>query len=95
MILTRISRILNTHTHRSSLVSPYRLLVKTMSSAAVVSKLQSPLRDLVLGATQDGSQDFGKSEKDKAEVAGWIEKVAQGDVVKPEALKVLDVEPRA
>ncbi|ETW81567.1 hypothetical protein HETIRDRAFT_318800 [Heterobasidion irregulare TC 32-1] len=63
-----------------------------MSSAAAVSKLQSPLRDLVLGATQDGSQDFGKSEKDKTEVTGWIEKVAQGDIVKPEALKDLDAQ---
>lgn len=59
-----------------------------MSAAAALAKLPSPLRDLVAGAAQDGSEDFGKSEKDKAEVAEWIDKVAQGDVAKPESLKV-------
>ncbi|KDQ62433.1 hypothetical protein JAAARDRAFT_30344 [Jaapia argillacea MUCL 33604] len=76
--------------YRSRLISP-SVLYRAMSTT-VLSKLQSPLRDLVLGATQDGSQEFGKSEKDKAEVAEWIDKVAQGDVVKPESLKDLDVQ---
>ncbi|EIW59492.1 nucleic acid-binding protein [Trametes versicolor FP-101664 SS1] len=61
-----------------------------MSAAAALAKLPSPLRDLVAGAAQDGSEDFGKSEKDKAEVAEWIDKVAQGDVAKPESLKDLE-----
>ena len=55
---------------------------------SAVSKLHSPLRELVVGATQDGSSDFGKNEKDKAEVAEWIENVAAGQVAKPDSLKV-------
>jgi aminoacyl tRNA synthase complex-interacting multifunctional protein 1 len=47
-------------------------------------KLASPLRDLVTGATTE----LGKSDKDKAEVTEWIEKVAQGDIVKPSGVKV-------
>ena len=59
-----------------------------MSVQAALAKLTPPLRDLVAAAAQDGSEDFGKSEKDKAEVAQWIDKVAQGDVAKPENFKV-------
>ena len=59
-----------------------------MSVQTALAKLPSPLKDLVTGAAQDGSEDFGKSEKDKAEVAEWIDKVAQGDVAKPENFKV-------
>ncbi|KIM89347.1 hypothetical protein PILCRDRAFT_95219 [Piloderma croceum F 1598] len=53
---------------------------------ASVLKLASPLKDLVLGATPE----LGKSDQDKAEVAGWIEKVIQGDIVKPTGVKELD-----
>ncbi|OCH91862.1 nucleic acid-binding protein [Obba rivulosa] len=63
-----------------------------MSTETAVLKLQTPLRDLVTGAVQDSSADFGKSEQDKAEVAAWIEKVAQGQIPKPEGLKDLDTE---
>ncbi|KAJ2993396.1 hypothetical protein NUW54_g7729 [Trametes sanguinea] len=59
-----------------------------MSASAALAKLPSPLKDLVAGAVQDGSEDFGKSEKDKAEVAEWIDKVAQGDVAKPEKFQM-------
>ena len=41
-----------------------------------------------MGAAQDGSSAFGKNEKDKAEVEEWIEKVASGEVAKPDNLKV-------
>jgi hypothetical protein len=51
---------------------------------ASILKLASPLKDLVLGATPE----LGKSDQDKAEVAGWIEKVVQGDIVKPTSVKV-------
>ncbi|OBZ71316.1 tRNA-aminoacylation cofactor arc1 [Grifola frondosa] len=63
-----------------------------MASKAAIVKLPSPLRDLVTGAAQEGSPDYGKSEKEKVEVADWIEKVAQGDVAKPERLKDLDTQ---
>ncbi|KAI8978695.1 hypothetical protein BD414DRAFT_579842 [Trametes punicea] len=61
-----------------------------MSASAALAKLPSPLRDLVVAAAQDGSEDFGKSEKDKAEVADWIDKVAQGDVAKLENFQNLE-----
>ncbi|KAI0712196.1 hypothetical protein C8Q76DRAFT_733767 [Earliella scabrosa] len=74
--------------HRSYLHA--RLLLRKMSVQAALAKLPSPLKDLVTSAVQDGSEDFGKSEKDKAEVAEWIGKVAQGDVAKPENFKDLE-----
>ncbi|KAH9936283.1 nucleic acid-binding protein [Fomitopsis serialis] len=61
-----------------------------MASATSLSKLPVPLRDLVANAAVDGSSDFGKSEKEKAEVTGWIEKIAEGEVAKPQNLKDLD-----
>jgi aminoacyl tRNA synthase complex-interacting multifunctional protein 1 len=61
-----------------------------MSSQAAISKLPSPLKELVLSAVQDDVQAFGTTEKDKAEVMEWIEKVAAGDVGKPETLQVYD-----
>ncbi|KAI0761970.1 hypothetical protein BD413DRAFT_586807 [Trametes elegans] len=65
-------------------------LLRKMSASAALAKLPSPLRDLVTAAAQDGSEDFGRSEKDKAEVADWIDKVAQGGVVKPDKLQDLE-----
>jgi aminoacyl tRNA synthase complex-interacting multifunctional protein 1 len=59
-----------------------------MSFQAALSKLPSPVINLVNGATQGGSQDFGKSKKDQAEVVEWIEKAAKGTIVVPSALKV-------
>nr|KAH9891619.1 hypothetical protein C8Q73DRAFT_801198 [Cubamyces lactineus] len=61
-----------------------------MSASAALAKLPSPLRDLVAAAAQDGSEDFGRSEKDKAEVTEWIDKVAQGEVAKPDNFKDLE-----
>jgi aminoacyl tRNA synthase complex-interacting multifunctional protein 1 len=63
-----------------------------MTSQAAISKLPSPLKELVLSAVKaDDGQAFGTSEKEKAEVADWIEKVAAGDVAKAETLKVKDM----
>ncbi|KAI1789594.1 nucleic acid-binding protein [Ganoderma leucocontextum] len=61
-----------------------------MSVQAALAKLAPPLRDLVSAAAPDGSESFGKSEKDKVEVAQWIDKVAQGDVAKAENLEDLE-----
>jgi aminoacyl tRNA synthase complex-interacting multifunctional protein 1 len=51
-----------------------------MSYESSISKLPSPLKDLV--ATSQA--DVGKTEADKAEVAQWIEKVAEGEVALPD-----------
>ena len=63
-------------------------LLSFQQNMSSVSKLHSPLKELVVGAAQDGSSDFGKNEKDKAEVEEWIEKAASGEVAKPDNLKV-------
>ena len=67
---------------------PLSTITKTMASTAALTKLPTPIRDLVANAAPDGASDFGKSEKDKAEVTQWIEKIAEGSVAKPESLKV-------
>ena len=86
--MTFLSRsvLVQLHAHRSYL--SFSLWSRTMSVQAALAKLPSPLKDLVSAAAHVGSEDFGKSEKDKAEVAQWIDKVAQGDVAKPENFKV-------
>lgn len=56
-----------------------------MSAAASIAKLHSPLKELVSSVTD---AHHGKSVKDKAEVSEWIEKVAAGDAVRPDGLKV-------
>ncbi|KAI0250811.1 nucleic acid-binding protein [Lactifluus subvellereus] len=61
-----------------------------MTSNDAFSKLQSPLRELLVGSVQQDQQQLGISEKDKADVAQWIEKVAQADIARPDALPSLD-----
>lgn len=56
-----------------------------MASTAALTKLTAPLRDLVANAAPS---DFGKSEKDTAEVTQWIDKIAEDSVAKPKNLKV-------
>ncbi|KAJ3486665.1 hypothetical protein NLI96_g4072 [Meripilus lineatus] len=66
-----------------------------MSLQAAITKLQSPIKELVEGVTnsdQGSSTIAGKTEKDQAEVAGWIEKIAGGEVPKQDGLKDLDAQ---
>ena len=63
------------------------------ASQSALTKLHSPLKELVAGAVQEGSPDFGRTEKDQVEVAGWIESVAAGTAVQPSTLKVCLVIP--
>lgn len=55
-----------------------------MSYEASLSKLPSPLKDLVANA----QADTGRTDTDKLEVIGWIDKVAAGDIVKSESFSV-------
>jgi hypothetical protein len=57
--------------------------LRPMSSDAI-SKLPSPLKDLVVASVADSSV----SSESKLEVNEWIEKVASGQVGQPESLKV-------
>ena len=60
-----------------------------MASIASLSVLPSPLRDLVAAAAPR-DEDYGVSDKDKAEVADWISKVAEGEIVKPSSSEELN-----
>lgn len=75
MILTRIRRSL---VHTSS----------RMLSEDILSKLKSPLRELLVGFVQQDQQQLGISEKDKTDVKQWVEKAAQPDLSRPDGLPV-------
>ena len=89
LLLTRTARCsvhLLRHSHSPRLqVSLFRTMATASQSA--LSKLHSPLKELVTGAVQEGSPDFGRTEKDQTDVAGWIDIVAAGNSVKPDTLK--------
>ena len=59
-----------------------------MSSTHAFTKLSSPLRELVEGSAQQDQQQLGASEKDRADIAQWVEKAVQVEFVKPDALQV-------
>ena len=60
-----------------------------MASKSAISSLSSPLRDLVAAAAPR-DEDWGVSEKDRAEVGSWISKVAEGEIVKPSSADELN-----
>lgn len=47
-----------------------------MSFQAAVAGLPSPVKELVLKATNDGAELIGETEADQASVNGWIEKAS-------------------
>ncbi|KAJ7675840.1 hypothetical protein DFH06DRAFT_977677 [Mycena polygramma] len=63
-----------------------------MTFQSSVGRLSSPLKDLVLSATQNGSLHVGKQDKDEREVIEWIAKIEQGDLVNEPGLKTLDTQ---
>ena len=70
-----------THFNRSRplvAIDPLRF----MSQKHITAKLPSPVRDLVVSLTQDGRQHMGRNDNDEGEVAQWIEKIAEGALVK-------------
>ncbi|KAG7443025.1 nucleic acid-binding protein [Guyanagaster necrorhizus] len=63
-----------------------------MSFVDSVSKLSGSVKDLVLSASDNSISLLGQTDADKIEVAGWIEKVGQGDLVKEDNFKTLDTQ---
>jgi len=59
-----------------------------MSFKAAVLKLRSPVKDLVLSVTHDGSEFLGENESDAKDVLGWIDKMSQEDFSVENGLKV-------
>lgn len=62
--------------------------VRSMSLQSAISRLRSPVRDLVNAVTRDGQELGGQNEADEKEVVGWIEKTSQGTLVNENNLKV-------
>ena len=85
IILTRIRPSL---VRRFSIIN---LFSRSMSSTDAFSPLSSPLRELVVGSAQQDQQQLGASEKDRADIAQWVEKAAQVGFVKPDALQVCHI----
>ncbi|KAJ7212123.1 hypothetical protein GGX14DRAFT_621908 [Mycena pura] len=63
-----------------------------MDFQSSVGKLSSPLKDLVLSVTQNGTQHVGKQETDARAVVDWIAQIAQGELVKEAGFKTLDAQ---
>jgi len=51
-----------------------------MSFQAAISKLSTPVKELVVAVTENGTRHIGETEKDKTEVAEWVERAGQSDV---------------
>ncbi|KDR82682.1 hypothetical protein GALMADRAFT_238170 [Galerina marginata CBS 339.88] len=61
-----------------------------MALQSAISKLRSPVRDLVVSVTRDGQELGGQNEADQKEVIRWIEKTSLGNLVNQNNLKDLD-----
>ncbi|KAK7048353.1 hypothetical protein R3P38DRAFT_2868826 [Favolaschia claudopus] len=78
--------------HLRHLISPPR--APTMDFQSTVAKLGSPVKDLVLSFSQNGTLHLGKQEKDKTEVIEWIEKIGtqNNELLTGDGLKTLDAQ---
>lgn len=72
------------HRSQAQLIARVNTSARTMSYESSVSKLHFQLKDLVANA----HVDVGKTNADRAEVAKWIEMVAEGEIIEPAALPV-------
>lgn len=83
MSMNTLTRSLHLTPHRprlsTRLLARLHPLARAMSYESSISRLPSQLKDLVVTS----QADVGKTEADKAEVAQWIEKVAEGEVALP------------
>ena len=63
-------------------------IVRRMSFENIVSNLRSPIRELVLSASENGGKLLGNDDNDRREVIGWIDKLSQKGFVAESKLKV-------
>ncbi|KAF7422573.1 G4 quadruplex nucleic acid binding protein [Pleurotus ostreatus] len=61
-----------------------------MSLKAAIDTVKSPVKELLLSATQDGSELAGSSEKDQIEVVSWVEKVGREELAADASLSELN-----
>ena len=61
-----------------------------MSFQSAIAGLPAPVKDLVLKATQDGTDAtlLGETEADQKTVNEWVEKSSKGDLRAADGLKV-------
>jgi hypothetical protein len=62
--------------------------IRAMSLQSTILKLNSPIKELVLSVTRDGTELGGETEPDAREVIGWVDKVTQADFVAEKNIKV-------
>jgi hypothetical protein len=59
-----------------------------MAAPSALTALPENVKALVFDASKvDGGSTYGVSEKDKADIAVWLEKITQGDIVKPQSFQ--------
>jgi hypothetical protein len=63
-------------------------IFRGMSFENIVTKLRSPVRELVMSASESGGNLLGNDDNDKREVIGWIDKLSQDTMVAERNLKV-------
>jgi len=80
--LTRIA--FHRFIHRPSIPS----YLRRMSFATSVAKLRSPVKELVLSASENGEKLVGNDDAEKQEVIGWIDKAGDGKLATENNLKV-------
>ncbi|KAF8645265.1 hypothetical protein AX16_008089 [Volvariella volvacea WC 439] len=61
-----------------------------MSLSAAISKLQPPVKELVLGVTENATRYVGETEQDQADVVNWVEKTAEESIAKEDGFKDLN-----
>jgi len=61
-----------------------------MAFQAVVAKLSTPIKELVITVTENGTRYLGESPNDQAEVTEWIEKAGKTDLVTEVNLQILN-----
>jgi aminoacyl tRNA synthase complex-interacting multifunctional protein 1 len=59
-----------------------------MSFQATLSKISSPVKELVAAVTDNGTRHIGETEKDQKEVVDWVEKTVQPDVTSTTSIQV-------
>ena len=52
-----------------------------MAFQAVVAKLSTPVKELVITVTENGTRYLGESPNDQTEVTEWIERAGKTDLV--------------
>ncbi|CAK5270297.1 unnamed protein product [Mycena citricolor] len=92
MSLTRLLSSFKWRDHLTSSRFLFRPRPRIMDFQTSVSKLKSPLKDLVLAFSKNGTVHVGKQEADSRAVIDWIAQIEKGTSVNEPGLKALNAE---